>query len=122
MHRRYGLTFDSEGSWSFGNVFARNVIIFGADNCWSFHVDNRKNNFLALRKGPIYGISGSFGLPENKFSISFNKTNTIFFLSLHYNTDNNYLFVNEKKSVSLKPIIKVLIFQLNFVSETYPMN
>ena len=27
-----GITFESTGSWSFGNDFARNVIIFGVDN------------------------------------------------------------------------------------------
>ena len=33
----YGTTFDSAGSWSFDNVIAGNVIIFGVDNNLSTH-------------------------------------------------------------------------------------
>ena len=52
--------------------------------------DNRKNNFLVLLgEGPIYGINGSFGLPEKKLTINFSKANKIFCLSLHYNKDNS---------------------------------
>ena len=35
-----GIAFDGEVSWSFGNNFARNVVIFGADNSSSSHTDN----------------------------------------------------------------------------------
>ena len=50
--RGYGITFDSWGSWSFDNDFARNVVIFGVDHSSSSHSDNRKNNFLILGEGP----------------------------------------------------------------------
>ena len=63
-------------------------MIFGVDNSSSSHSDNRKNNFLKLDEGPNYGINGSFGAPEKKFSINFIKANTKFCLSLHYNADN----------------------------------
>ena len=46
--------------------------------------------------GPTYGIRESFGSSEKKLSINFCKANTKFCLSLHYNGDNSYLFVNEK--------------------------
>ena len=49
-----------EGEWNFGNIFARNVIIFGVDDSSSSHTDNRKNNSLELGKGPTYGINISF--------------------------------------------------------------
>ena len=75
---RYGITFDTAGSWSFDNEFARNVIIFGADNSSSSHSDNRKNNFLVLGENRTYGINGSFGSPEKKFNINFTKANTKF--------------------------------------------
>ena len=97
VYSGYGITFDSGGSWSFDNGTARNVIIFGVDSSSSSHVDNRKNNFLILGLGPTFGINGSFGSPEKIFSINFTKANTKFCLSLHYNVDNSYLFVNEKK-------------------------
>ena len=32
-----GIGFGGDGSWSFGNDFARNVVIFGVDNSSSFH-------------------------------------------------------------------------------------
>ena len=35
----------SAGSWSVGNSFARNVVIFGVDSRTSSHTDNCKNNF-----------------------------------------------------------------------------
>ena len=69
VYSGYGITFDSAGSWSFDNDFARNVIIFGADNCSSSYSHNRKNNFLIL--GPTYGINGSFGSSEKNFNINF---------------------------------------------------
>ena len=53
--------------------------------------------FLVPREGSTcIGINGSFGSPEKKFSINFIKANTKFYYSLHYNTDNSYLFVNRK--------------------------
>ena len=65
-------------------------------NSSSSHADNRKNNFLILGQGATFWINGKFGSPEKKFSINFTKANTKFCLSLHYNVDNSYLFVNGK--------------------------
>ena len=84
-----GITLDSAGSWSFDNDFARNVIIFGVDNSSPSHSDNRNKNFKLLGEGPAFGINESFESPEKKFNINFTKTNTKFYLSLHYNADNS---------------------------------
>ena len=81
----YGITFDCAGSWSFDNDFARNGIIFGADNSSLSHSDNRKKNFLILGEGPTYRINGSFGSPEKTYNINFTNANAKFCLSLHYN-------------------------------------
>ena len=43
VYSGYGIAFDGEGKWSFGNGFARNFIIFGIDNSSSSHTD--KKNF-----------------------------------------------------------------------------
>ena len=67
IYSGYGITFGSAGSWSFEDTFARNVIIFGADNSSSPHSDKRKNNFLVLGQGPTYGINENFGSSEEKF-------------------------------------------------------
>ena len=74
------------------------------------HSDNCKNNFLVLGKDTTCEVNGNFGSPEKKFSINFSKTKTKFCLSLHYNADNSCLFVNRKKSLNLKPTVKMLIF------------
>ena len=59
---------------------------------------------------------------QKKCSINFAKANTKFYMSLHYNDDNSYLFVNGKESSNLKLKIKMLPFQLNFVLEVYLMD
>ena len=82
---------------TFDNGFARNVAIFGFDNGSSSHSENGKNKSLILGAGPTYGINGSFDAPEKKFSINFAKVYYQFCLSLHYNADNIYLFVNGKE-------------------------
>ena len=98
----YGITFHSGGSWTFDNDFARNFIIFGVDNSSSSHVDNGKNNFLVLREDWTYGINGSLDAPKRKFDINFSEANTTFCLSLHYNADNSYLFVNRQEIFKIK--------------------
>ena len=99
VYSGYGITFDNAGSWSFGNDFARNIIIFGVDNSSSSHSDNHKKNFLILGEGTTYGINRSFGSPEKKFNLNFTDANTKFSFNLYSNADNGYLFLNGKKSL-----------------------
>ena len=55
-----------------------------------------------LCKDKCAGASGQV------FGINSSKAKTKFYLSLHYNgDDNSFLFVNGKKSMSLKQIIKM---------------
>ena len=64
-----GIAFDGEDSWSFGNDFARDVLIFGIDNNSSSHTDNQKNNLLVLGERPIGindGISESTGAAKKR--------------------------------------------------------
>ena len=96
VYTGYRIAFDGKGSWSFSNDFVKNVIIFGVDSSSSSHTDNLKNDFLMLGEGDTFGINGSFGAPEKKLYINFSKAKTKFCLSLHYNNNNSYLFVNEK--------------------------
>ena len=94
MYSGYRIKFDSAGSWIFNNDTTRNTINFGNDDNSSSHADNRKNNFLLLGEGITFGINGSCGSPEKKFSINFSKSNTNVCLSLDFNADNSCLFVN----------------------------
>ena len=101
VYSGYGIAFDWEDWWNFGNGTAINVIIF-VNNSSSSYDDNLKNNFLILGKGPAFRINGNFGSPEKKFSINFTKKNTKCCLSLHYNADNSYLLVNGKEIIKFK--------------------
>ena len=40
------MAFDGKDSSSFGNDYARNVVIFGVDNNLSSHTNNQRNDFL----------------------------------------------------------------------------
>ena len=107
MYSSYGIAFDEKGSWKFGNDFAGNVVIFGVDNSSSSHTDNRKNNWST------YGINESFFAPEKKFSINFNKVTQNFAWVCIIMAIIVTCFLME--SLSLKPIMEMSTFQLNFV-------
>ena len=81
----------------------------------STHSNNHKNNYLILGEGPTYSINGSFGSPEEKWSITFTKSNTKFCLSLHNNADNSYLFVNGKKVFKFKADNNNVSFSTQFL-------
>ena len=97
----YGNGFDRETSFSLGDEIGKNVIIFGVDMSSSRKIDNIKKDVLVLGKGPTQGLEHT--LSANKFdSINFTKKNTKFYLSLHYNGANSYLFVNGTEIVKFK--------------------
>ena len=100
----YGIAiaFDGKSEWTFYDDYARNVVTFGVDNSSLSHADNPKNSFLILGEGNTFGNKGSFGAPEKKLSINFSKGNTKFRLSLHYNANNSYFFVNGKEICKFK--------------------
>ena len=102
MYSGYGIAFDGKGAWSFVIDYALNLLIFGGDNSSQSHADNRKNNFLVLVERSSFNINGSFSAPGKKIIINFIKVKTDFSLSLHYNSDNSYLFVHRKEIFKLK--------------------
>ena len=70
-----------------------------------------KNDFLVWGKGPTDDINGSInsnsiGAVKKNNSINFSKAKTTFYLILHYNGDSNYFFVDRKKIICSKQIIK----------------
>ena len=68
----------------------------------SVHAYNRANNILVLGKDFIKGINGTTIYAEEMYSTNFTVTNKKFCLSLHYNGDSSYLFVNGKAIISFK--------------------
>ena len=67
-----------------------------------------------LGEEDTFGINRSFGAPEKKFSINFSKESTKFCLSLHYNGDNIYFFVNGKEIFKFKADNKNVNFPTQF--------
>ena len=70
VYSGYKNFFDSAASWNFDDDTAPNV-------------ENRKQNFLLLLEVLTFDINGSYCSAEKNFSISFSKTDTNFYLSLH---------------------------------------
>ena len=67
-----------------------------------------------LGEDPTFGINESLVHQRKKKSIHLNQANTKFCLSLHYNADNNYLFVNEKEIFKFKADNKNVNFPTKF--------
>ena len=57
------------------------------------HIDNKKKYILVLGIGPTQGLEHAL-TAEKMYSINFTVTNIKFCLSLHYNGENSYFFVN----------------------------
>ena len=55
-----------------------------------------------------------FGLPKKKFGINFTKSNAKFCLSVHYNADDSYLFLNGKETIKFKAHNKNVNFPNRF--------
>ena len=71
-----------------------------------------KKYFLSIGEGPTQGINDTASAAEKKFSTNFSKANTKVCLSLHYNDDGSYLYVN--KTEIYKFIAKYKISRYNF--------
>ena len=80
----------------YGNGFPRIVAIFGIDNTSSSHNDNQENNFLVLGEGPTKCINNSVGVAENNSVLILVKQRQNFVLSLHFNGNKSYLYINKK--------------------------
>ena len=57
------------------------------------HVNNKKRDILILGRGQTQGLEHTL-TAEKMYSINFRVTKKLFCLSLHYNGENSYLFVN----------------------------
>ena len=99
----YGIGFDLTGSFTHpdcGN--GKNVIIFGADLGNSRHANNKTQPVLVLGHGLIQKIDDTTIYAKRMYSPNFTVDNKIFSLSMRYNGDNSYLFVNGKEVAKFK--------------------
>ena len=81
---------------------ARNVLIFGTDMSLSVHATNRANHIYLMGTGLTQGINDTTIYAERNFYRNFTDFGKKFVLSLHYNGDNSYLFVNGKQELKFK--------------------
>ena len=109
-YKGYGIYFD-EGS-QFGHTMieggrthitnGRNVLIFGADMSFSIHRTNRANHIYVMGDGLTQGIHDTTLYVEKKYFRNFTELNVKFVLSLHYNGNDSYLFVNGRQELKFK--------------------
>ena len=109
-YKGYGISFDERSQ--FGHAITeggrahttngRNVLIFGADMSFSVHKTNRANNIYVLGDGFIQGIHDTTLYVEKKYWRNFIDPGKKFVLSLHYNGDDSYLFVNGRQELKFK--------------------
>ena len=109
-YKRYGICFDERSE--FGHTIteggfvhttdARNVLIFGADMSFSVHRTNRANHIYLMGTGLTQGINNTTIYAEKNFYRNFTDPGKKFMLSLHYNGDDSYLFVNGRQELTFK--------------------
>ena len=106
----YGIGFGLTGSFTHpdgGN--GKNVIVFGPGFGNSRHATNKTQCVLVLDHCLIQKINDTKIYAEKMYSPNFTVDNKILCLSLHYNDDNSYLFVNCKKVTKFKAKTSELI-------------
>ena len=106
---RYGICFDRESSFSFGNrIDAKNVIIFGVNTSNSSHSTSKTQNIYVLENEFVQGMNKTTIYPEKIYKTNFTEQSKKFVLSLHYNGDNSCLFVNGTQELKFKSSVNYL--------------
>ena len=116
-HEGYGICFDERSE--FGHTIiegghahttdARNVLSFGADMSFRVHATNRANHIYLMGTGLTQGINDTTIYAEKNFYRNFIDLGKKFVLSLHYNGDNSYLFVNGRQELKFKAKMDQLV-------------
>ena len=109
-YKGYGICFDERSQ--FGHTITeggfthttngRNVLIFGRDISFSVHATNRANNIYLMGAGLTQGIHDTTLYVEKNYYRNFTNPCKKFVLSLHYNGDDIYLFVNGRQNIKFK--------------------
>ena len=109
-YKGYGISFDERSQ--FGHTITeggfkhttngRNVLLFGADMSFSVHAANRANHIYLMGDGLTQGINDTMIYVEKSYYRNFTDPGKKFVLSLHYNGDDSYLFVNGRQELEFK--------------------
>ena len=106
-YKGYGICFDEGSSFSNGNISnGKNVLIFGVDESFLVHANNKANNIYVMGDLFVQGINDTKLYAEKIYSQNFTQPSKKFVLSLHYNGygtgGDSYLFVNGKQELKFK--------------------
>ena len=102
-YKGYGICFDEGGLFSIGNISnGRNVLIFGVHEDSVIHANNKANNIFVMGDAFVQGINDATLYAEKMYSQNVTQPSTKFVLSLHYNGDDSYLFVNGRQELKFK--------------------
>ena len=102
-YKGYGICFDEDGLFNIGNINnGRNVMIFAVHENSVIHPNNKANNIFVMGDEFVQGINDTTLYAEKMYSQNFTQPSTKFVLSLHYNDDDSYLFVNGKQELKFK--------------------
>ena len=110
-YKGYGICFDEseqfthvrkEGNFNHTRL-ARNVIIFGADMSFSKHANNKANNIYVMGKDYVQKINDTTICAKKMYYRNFTYPGHKFVLSLHYNGNDSYLFVDGRQELKFKP-------------------
>ena len=109
-YKGYGICFDERSQ--FGHTITengitytsngRNVLIFGVDMSFSAHATNKANHIYLMGDGLTQSINDTTLYAEKKYFRNFTEPYSKFELSLHYNGDDSYLFVNGRQELKFK--------------------
>ena len=98
----YGTGFDSKGTFTHpSGGIGQNVINFGADMSSSAHANNKTKANLMVGEGFTQGLNDTTLYAEKMHLINFTATKKKC-LSLQYNGDNSYWFVNGTEIIKFK--------------------
>ena len=99
----YGICFNEGGTFSKGNISnGNNILIFGAHENSLVHANNKANNIYVMGDLFVQGINDTTLYAKKLYSQNFTAVNKKFVLSLHYNGDDSYLFINGKRELKFK--------------------
>ena len=109
-YKGYGICFDEGGTFSHKitedgrahTTMGRNAIIFGVDMSSSIHATNRANNIYVMGEGLIQSIHDTTLYAEKNYWRNFTDPGKKYIISLHYNGNDSYLFVNSRQELKCK--------------------
>ena len=102
-YKGYSICFDEGRTFSKGNINnGKNVINFGVHESSLVHANNKANNIYDVGNLFVQEINDTTLYAEKIYSQNFTQSSKKFILSLHYNGNDSYLFVNGAQELKQK--------------------